>query len=96
MPYEPPSDVWTNYVDADMPRQIAARDLFAIGCYLRKTANAAGDATQSNAGIKACWSALEALGVPIDECHRFIDSSQFDRAWMAKFVAPHSEILDLF
>jgi|GEM_PF-6241548 len=70
-------------------QQMAARDLFAVGCFLSKIGK--GDAASS-----ACWSALEAIGAPRDEIRSVVPVAQSDYAWIRDNVGPHAEILNLF
>lgn len=70
-------------------QQIAARDLFALGCFLSKIG-------KRDAASSACWSALEAIGAPRDEIRSVVPTAQSDHAWIKENVGPHSEILDLF
>jgi len=71
-------------------QQIAARDLFALGCFLSKIGK--GDAASS----ACCWSALEAIGAPRDEIRSVVPTAQSDYAWIKDNVGPHAEILNLF
>jgi len=70
-------------------QQMAARDLFALGCFLSKLG-------KRDAASSACWSALEAIGAPRDEIRSVVPAAQSDYAWIRDNVGPHAEILDLF
>jgi hypothetical protein len=70
-------------------QQIAARDLFALGCFLSKLG-------KRDAASTACWSALEAIGAPRDEIRDVVPTVNSDHAWVKENVGPHAEILSLF
>ena len=77
-------------------QRIAARDLFALGCYLESVGTGVTGDKARDAGAKARWAALEGIGVPISSIHELVNHIQTDRAWIAANVAPHAEILSLF
>ena len=77
-------------------QNIAARDLFALGCYLTALGKSDANARVRDAGAKARSAALEGIGVTGDLLHGLVNDIQTDRAWIETHIAPHAEILALF
>ena len=70
-------------------REMALRDLFALGCYLRL-------AGKPEAGTKACICALDGLSLPATE-YKLLRQGLFDghERFLARTFQPHHEVMQL-
>lgn len=87
--------IQSSWAKLDPSVGMAARDLFAIGCYIVLTSKRE---KETAAGSKACWSAMAALSLPNEleiKIHKLLNEKGNEHE-LALVFKPHSEIFPLF
>ena len=73
--------------------QVAIGDLFAVGCYLIKTAR---DAREKRAGRKICKGALQTIGLKGIAVTKILSKVETDPSKYHELLKPHIECHNLF